>query len=106
MVKFAPDYYGKHGFNRPVCVTIHEKVISIKHLEILLPSWEKSGTATKKGTSHDIDLAQAGFTKLLSTGSVNGKYNITVARASAKAIQKVKDAGGSVTLTAPTGDSE
>lgn len=43
----------------------------------------------------------APFVKLLASGELNSKLTVEVALASAAAIEKVKQAGGAVTLTAP-----
>jgi len=55
-----------------------------------------------------INLTEAGYSKLLGTGKVMSKWSITVAQASEKAIEKVKNAGGTVTLTQniPSGEGE
>ena len=42
------------------------------------------------------DLTEMGFDKLLGRGSIDRPLSITVKEASAKAIQKVEAAGGSV----------
>jgi large subunit ribosomal protein L15 len=101
VIRYEPDWLGKHGFNRPPQIVKKIAAIDIKTIERLLPEYEKAGVATKKGSQYEIDLGAIGFNKLLSTGKVNGKYSITVAMASAKAIEKIAAAGGSVTVTAP-----
>jgi len=94
------NYWGKHGFHRPPVVVKQVTPIDIKTIEIKLADYEKEGAAVKKGTYYEIDLEKVGFNKLLSTGKVHGKYNISVEMASKKAIQKIADAGGQVTLSA------
>jgi len=100
------NYWGKHGFHRPAVVVEQVNPINIKTIEIHLADFEKEGAAIKKGTYYEIDLGKLGFNKLLSTGKVNGKYNITVEKASEKAIKKIADAGGQVTLTAEEDEDE
>nr|MDO8114410.1 uL15 family ribosomal protein [Candidatus Sigynarchaeota archaeon] len=102
----ANGYWGKHGFHRPTVVVKKVNPINIKDMEIKLPELEKAGAAVKKGTHYEIDLGQIGYNKLLSTGNVNGKYNITVEMASAKAVEKISGAGGSVTVTEAGSDEE
>lgn len=99
-VKFMPDYFGKHGFKRPVKILEEINTINLKNLELKLPDLEAKGLVEKKGTHVEIDLEKLGYNKLLSMGKVNGKYNIKTKYASEKAIQKVQDAGGSVIITA------
>lgn len=45
-----------------------------------------------------IDLNDHGVDKLLGAGPVHGEYEVTVAEATSRAIDKVEDAGGTVTL--------
>ena len=51
-----------------------------------------------------IDLTEMGYDKLLGSGRMERALNITVASASARAIEKVEAAGGSVNLS--NGDEE
>jgi large subunit ribosomal protein L15 len=106
VIRYEPDWLGKHGFNRPPSIVKKVYAVDIKTIEEKLPLLEKEGIAVKKGTSYEIDLGALGFNKLLSTGQVNAKYNITVENASAKAIEKISAAGGSVTVTAPAVEAE
>lgn len=98
-VKYMPGYFGKHGFKRPAKILEKINIINLKYLEIKLPNFEEQGLVEKKGTHLEIDLGKLGYNKLLGTGKVHGKYNITVKYASENAVQKVEDAGGSVVLT-------
>ncbi len=54
------------------------------------------GKATSAGAVVEIDLTSLGYAALLGTGSVKQKLKLHVARASPKAIEKVKAAGGEV----------
>lgn len=46
-----------------------------------------------------LDLVKLGFHKLLSTGKLTKKIHIKVPTATASAIEKVKNAGGTVSIT-------
>ena len=103
--------WGRHTawskpFIRPVCIMEKVSPINVKEVEILLPKLEAAGAAEKKGSYYDVDLDKAGYNKLLSTGVVHGKYNISVVYASAKAVEKIKNAGGSVTILSPSEEEE
>jgi len=54
----------------------------------------------------EIDLTLAGYGKLLGSGTVEGKFTVKVAQASAGAIAKVKKAGGNVVLPAGASPTE
>jgi large subunit ribosomal protein L15 len=45
-----------------------------------------------------INLTEIGYDKLLGEGRASRKYNVTVESATEKAIQKIKSAGGTVTV--------
>ena len=54
------------------------------------------GKATQVGAVVEINLGVLGYGALLGTGSVKQKLKLHVARASPKAIEKIKAAGGEV----------
>ena len=78
ILKYFPDYFGKHGFNS--IRRIESNVINIKDL----PSKE------------EVNLTDLGYDKLLSQGTPKIKYKITVSSCSPKAKEKIEKAGGSV----------
>lgn len=89
---------GKKGFVRPPAVTEKTYQINISHLEAMIPSLLNEGLAVKKGEKFEIKLEELGYTKLLAQGNITLPMNITVNKASEKAIAKIKKAGGKVNL--------
>jgi len=86
MLKNMPDHFGRHGFKRPQSILTKDKTINVGQLE------EKfSGKSV-------VDLTKEGYDKLLGGGSLNSKFKITVKNASQKAIDKIKESGGEITL--------
>mgnify|MGYP001772688487 CR=1 FL=1 len=102
MVKYMPDHYGSHGFvyhgfkkeSKPVNVGEIDR--SYEHLI-------NSGVAVVEGDKITLDLKQLGYDLLLGAGQVGRPFHLKVARATEKAIQKIRDAGGEVELD---GDKE
>tara|TARA_B100001750_G_scaffold248078_1_gene276544 strand:- start:2348 stop:2641 length:294 start_codon:yes stop_codon:yes gene_type:complete len=90
-LKYMPGHWGMHGFNR------HPK---LRNVNISINLMQVSQMA--EGDS--IDLTEMGYDKLLGSGRMERALNITVASASARAIEKVEAAGGSVNLS--NGDEE
>ena len=86
MMKYMPDHIGKHGFKRPQKMIKHDTYINIGALEDRFPS--------KK----TIDLEKEGIDKLLGGGNIGKGFKITVKKASAKAIEKIKAQNGEVNL--------
>jgi len=91
-VKYMPNHWGMHGFNRhPTLRTVNI-------------TCNVSDLAELAGDSDSVDLADHGIDKLLGSGRISNAISVTVAQASAKAIEKIEAAGGSVTVS--EGDDE
>lgn len=65
-----------------------------KDLDLLV----EAGHAKKSGSAYTVDLDAAGVEKLLGNGRISVAVKVTVGKASAKAVEKIEAAGGSVTL--------
>ena len=93
-LKYDPDHFGRHGFKRPQKMLMAPVTINVKELDTLTP-----GDFVKVGKEHtSIDLVQLGIDKLLGGGKCKTKYEITVDYASAQAVDKIKAAGGNITV--------
>ena len=92
-IKYMPNHWGMHGFNRhPTLRTVYVTV-NVSQLEDMADGKDS------------IDLSTFGIDKLLGSGRISTALTVTVANASASAIEKVEAAGGSVNLEAG-GDSD
>ena len=89
---------GKKGFKRPLERQKKDKTINVSHIEAMLPSLINEGIATKKGNAYQIDLSELGYKKLLAQGEITSPLTLIVEEASEKAVEKVKSAGGKVTI--------
>jgi len=92
--------YGKIGFT-PHGISARECCIDLKTIQHQLPLLIKDKKATAKGDLIHVNLKELGYTKLLSTGKVNNKLHLTISRASASALEKVKSSGGEVIIDQP-----
>jgi large subunit ribosomal protein L15 len=87
MKKYMPEHYiGKHGFKRPQQSITKDTCINVGKLEEQFPN--------KK----TINLEKEGYDKLLGGGSVSKDYKITVKKASAKAVEKIKEQNGEIKI--------
>ncbi|MFH1063459.1 MAG: uL15m family ribosomal protein [Candidatus Woesearchaeota archaeon] len=91
------DYFGKNGFTSKTRV-IESVTINIKTLEDRAEALVSKGLMKSENGIYVVNLADIGYNKLLSTGNVTKKFNITVENATAKAIDKIKNVGGNVTV--------
>ena len=84
-LKYMPGHWGMYGFNRHPSLRNVNVSINLQQVQELA-----------EGDS--IDLTEMCYDKLLGKGRIDRAINITVAEASARAIEKVEAAGGSVTV--------
>jgi large subunit ribosomal protein L15 len=92
------EYFGKHGFIRNATVKPIFP-INISDIEKKLDRYLAEKLITKEGDTYIVDLSKLSFDKLLGDGKVSHKFKITAKFASGTAIEKVQEAGGSVTTT-------
>ncbi len=96
-----PDWeMGKKGFKRPQdIVRIYNiNAINVKDIDQRIDSFVLNNKATKSGNTYNINMNEINIQKVLGKGEVNKVINITVNKASQKAIEKVEAAGGKITL--------
>lgn len=96
-----PDWdLGKRGFKRPQDIVRIYKIntINVKDLDKKIDSLVIEKKATKSGNKYNIDMNNLNIQKILGRGEINKTINITVNKASQKAIEKVEAAGGKITL--------
>ncbi len=85
-IKYMPNHWGMHGFNRNPSLRKVNVTCNVCDLEKM----ERKGD--------DLNLTEMGIDKLLGSGQIKTALNITVDAASPKAIAKVEAAGGSVSI--------
>jgi len=96
-----PDWdFGKRGFKRPQDINriYHVNALNIKDLDSKIEDLTVKNVATKTGNTYTINLKDINIQKILGRGDINKKINLTVDKASKRAIEKIESAGGKVTL--------
>ena len=89
-IKYMPNHWGMHGFNRhPTLRTVYVTV-NVSQLEDMA-----------KGND-TINLTEMGIDKILGSGRINSALKVIVQEASARAVEKIEAAGGSI----DSGDDE
>jgi large subunit ribosomal protein L15 len=84
--KYMPNHWGMHGFNRHPTLRNFSVTVNVSQLEELA-----NGADTLDLTALDID-------KVLGSGRMQVALKIIVSEASAKAIEKIEAAGGSLEM--------
>ncbi len=104
MVKYDPDHFGQRGFQRPKALQGRISVMNLGGMEDDLEGLVEAGFAKeRKEGGFEVDLVAAGVQKLLGAGNVKAPHRVIVSVATAKAVAKIKEAGGEVVLQAQEG---
>jgi len=96
-----PDWdMGKKGFKRPQDMVRLSTIntVNVKDLDYKIEKLVEEKKATKSGDTYTINLVSVNIQKVLGRGEINKKVNITVNKASERAVQKIEAAGGKVTI--------
>jgi len=83
-IKYMPNHWGMHGFNRHPTLRTVFVTVNVSHLEDMA-----------KG-SDTINLTELGIDKILGSGRINSALKVIVNEASARAVEKIEAAGGSI----------
>ena len=90
-------YFGKCGFiSKKQGIKINS--FNLSYIEENFDSLLKKDIIVKENNFYNVDAQKLGFNKLLSKGNISNKLKIKVMFASKNAIEKVKAAGGEVSL--------
>ena len=89
MLIYAPDHFGRHGFERPREVVEHPVALNVGDLDAYLPVLESKGAISRDGEAFVADLAKAGVDRLLGKGSSERTWKVIVAHATRHAREKV-----------------
>ena len=98
-------YAGKFGKEKKQVLS--RKIVREINIDLLIqkmPKLEAAGKISKEGTTIIIDGSKIGFDKLLSKGELTQKIIVRNMKASKKAIEKIKKAGGNVELEENAGE--
>jgi large subunit ribosomal protein L15 len=94
-----PRYFGKHGFKRPQKVLEEEIAINIGEIDSSADILVERGLAEMKGKRYMIDVTSLGIDKILGSGKVTKKMDLTgVSAITARAREKVTGIGGTIDL--------
>jgi large subunit ribosomal protein L15 len=85
-IKYMPNHWGMHGFNRHPSLRTVNVTINVAQLEDLA------------GDGDSVNLTEMGIDKLLGSGRISKAITVTVSEASAKATEKIEAAGGSLNM--------
>ncbi len=106
IVKYFPDWFGKHGFTRPVTLRTEVRSINVGELNEMVKELELRGELKHENGMYVIDLASLGINKLLGRGRIERKVKVIVYSATERAVSKVREAGGEVVVLRGSGSNK
>ena len=94
-----PRYFGKWGFKRPQKLLDNLVVLNIGEIDEAADRLVEKGVATMTGKRYNIDVSQLGIDRILGSGKVTKKLNLTgVKSITVRAREKVTGVGGTIDL--------
>lgn len=96
VIKYAPNWYGKHGFLSVQQLKREAKTVNVGELNELALDMLAKNTAVKEGELVVINTVELGYDKVLGKGKVNVPLKLIVKEISETAKRKVETAGGVV----------
>ncbi|MHA1481586.1 MAG: uL15m family ribosomal protein, partial [Candidatus Thorarchaeota archaeon] len=94
-----PRYFGKWGFKRPQKLLENLVVLNIGEIDEAADRLVENGAATMTGKRYNIDVSKLGIDRILGSGKVTRKLNLTgVKSITVRARAKVTGIGGTVDL--------
>ncbi len=99
VLKYAPNWYGKHGFTRPPEIVYGKYIINVGELNELAKHLLDKNIAYKEDNKIVIDVTSLGFNKVLGKGKVTLPLKIITKEISEKAKEKIIAAGGEVVIS-------
>lgn len=88
--------YTNFGFKIPDEAQNHVVAVNVSELDQFLPHLLEMGEVEEADGVYSVNLTEMGIDKLLGSGQVRSKLNITVETATPSAKAKVEEAGGSI----------
>jgi large subunit ribosomal protein L15 len=96
-----PRYFGKWGFKRPQKLLDDLVVLNIGEIDEAADRLVEKGIATMTGKRYNIDVSKLGIDRILGSGKVTRKLNLTgVQSITVRAREKVTGVGGTIDLPA------
>jgi large subunit ribosomal protein L15 len=98
VLRYEPDYFGKHGFKTPGSITgvSNPTTINIAQIDQIIDKQTRTKTIAKKRGKPYLDLTSLGYQKLLAKGTLTKPAIIKINKWSESAAKKIQEAGGQI----------
>jgi large subunit ribosomal protein L15 len=91
--------FGKVGFKRHASLKKNHITINVGVIDRNIEAWAADGTAKNNSGVYVLDVTALGYDKVLGSGKLTHKIEITSETFSKSAIEKIEGAGGSALAT-------
>lgn len=98
VVKYAPNYFGKHGFTRAPQIVLGIKAINVGELDEIAEDLVKKGLAKMEEDMISINILDLGYNKIVGRGKVTRKLKVATMFISETAKKKIEALGGKIEL--------
>jgi len=96
VLRYMPDYFGKHGFTRPPGMRGSPRTINVGEIDERLDELLKLEVAKQEGEKVTVDAAKLGVDKILGGGRVTHPIQVVAKEFSESAKRKLEEAGGGI----------
>lgn len=98
-VKYAPHWFGKHGFTQPPIIVAEINAINVGELDEIAQDMLRQGIAKKENNKVVIDVSILGFNKVLGRGKITLPLKVITPAITERAREKIEAAGGEVVIS-------
>ncbi len=98
VLKYAPNWFGKHGFTQPPEARYGVYAINVGELDELAKKMLIEGKAVKEDDKIVINVVELGYNKVLGRGKVSMPLKIITMQITSSAREKIEKAGGEIVL--------
>lgn len=98
-IKYAPHWFGKHGFTQPPTIVAEINAINVGELDEIARDMLRQGIAQKEDTKIVIDVSVLGFNKVLGRGKITLPLKVITPAITERAREKIEAAGGEVVIS-------
>jgi len=98
-IKYAPHWFGKHGFTQPPTIVAEINAINVSELDEIARDMLRQGIAQKEDNKIVIDVSVLGFNKVLGRGKITLPLKVITPAITERAREKIEAAGGEVVIS-------
>lgn len=106
VVKYAPNWFGKHGFTQPPAIVAEIRGINVGRLDEIARELLAKGKAVKEDGKIVINVEELGYNKVLGGGKVTLPLKVITPAITESARRKIEEAGGEVVVKGSSVGSE